>query len=169
MSRTLRAKIEDAITAYLKANPTPIGILAAQVFPASSTAEPTGDWLRVEMGPLDPDPDLPQVKRGKLKLTYRTAATKDGSERSTAETSLEKLDTFMLKPVNDDATWSDGNREAGVLLAALNKPLSGADSRTVTPLHIYYLGPSEEANDVEEEGWIDQLVYDVIAQPMNSH
>ncbi len=171
MSLTLRRKIEDAVVAYLKANPTPVGIAAAQIFPSANTSEPTGDWLVVAMGKMEPDNDLPRVCRGKLTMTYYSAATKGGSERSAVDTALEKLDTFLMKPTDDtDATgWTDGNREASVLLTALNKPASGSDTRTITPLHFYYFGPAEESGDTDEEGWVDQLTYDVVAQPMNSH
>ena len=169
MSLPLRRKLEEAITGYLKANSATTGIASSQVFAGASTSEPTGDYLVVSMGTLQPDPDLPQVKHGKLTLTYYSAASKDGTERTAVDTAIEKLDTFMMKPPDDDATWSDGNKEAGVLRAALNKPASGPDSRTIKPLHIDYIGPSEESNDADNEGWTDQLVYDVIAQPMDSH
>lgn len=171
MSRPLRRKIELAVTSYLQANAVTIGLTSAAIFHGASTEEPGGDWLCVSMGTLQPHPELPQVKLGKLTIQYKSAATKDGSQRSGVDTILEKVDTFVTKPVDDSSStgWTDGNKECGALLVALNKPLVGSDTRTVTPLHIYYVGPSEEANDCEEEGWVDQLTYDVIAQPMNSH
>lgn len=169
MSLTLRQKIESALTAYLQANASTIGLTSGQIVPGRTTAEPEGDWLCVICGQLSPDEDLPQVKRGTVTLHYRSAATKGGSERAAVDTILEKIDTFLMKPSDDNATWSDANPEAGVMRAALNKPASGTDSRTVQPLHLYHVGPSEELGDTETEGWNDQLTYKVVAQPMDSH
>lgn len=169
MALTLSAKILAAITGYLQANAATIGIASDHIHSGTSTSEPSGDFLVVSLGKLEPHPELPQVKGGKLSLTYHSAGTVGGSERAGVDAILEKLDTFLMKPPDDNATWSQGNPEAGALLAALNKPASGPDSRTIKPLHFYYFGPSEESNDADTEGWQDQLSYDLIAQPMDSH
>lgn len=169
MSLILRRKLEAAVTGYLQANAATIGVASDHIFPAASTGTPTGDYLVVSMDRMDTGPDLAEVKRGTLRLKYYSLATVGGSERAAVDVILQKIDAFMMKPANDNATWSDDNPAGGVLRTALNKPASGADSRTVQPLHIYHIEHAEQTGDVDADGWEDQLAYDIIAQPMNSH
>lgn len=169
MSRTLRRKLEDAFVAHLQANAATLGIDSSKIFSARGQTEPAIPFLIVEASNATANDDLSQVAEVEIVIHYRSEGTVGGSERASVDELLDKVHTLIMKPTNDEATWSDSNPEGGALLTALNKPASGPDSRTIKPLHIYDIWPSEDNGDVVTEGWVDQLVYAVVAQPMDSH
>lgn len=169
MSLIVRRKITEAVTAYLKANAATVGVAADNIVSAYSQSERPSPALVVAAMGYQADTSLKQVGTVNLAIQYHAPGTVDGTERDDADTVLEKVHNFLMQPVDNDAAWSDANPEAGAIMAALNKPASGPDDREVTPLHIYDITPSEDNGDIVEEGWIDELVYDVLCQPMDSH
>lgn len=166
---SLRRKLELALTGYLEANASTFDLTAAKIVSSSTTEEVEVPRLIVIVGSGEADGDLPQVQRFKVTLKLETGASPGGSERASADTTSDKLHNFVMKPLDDNAAWSDTNREGGALLLALNKPASGPDNRTVKPLHIYDFSPSSDDGDLEPEGWVELLSYDVVCQPMDSH
>jgi hypothetical protein len=169
MSLILRRRLENAIVGYLQANAATIGVSSSNIVSAHAQAERPNPCLVVAAMQMQAEEDLERVAEVQLVVQYHSGGTVGGSERATTDTVIEKVNTFLLKPPDDGATWSDSNPEAGALRVALNKPASGTDSRTVQPLHIYDFYASEDNGDILSEGWVDELVYTVKAQPMNSH
>lgn len=169
MSRVLRQKVVAALVGYCQANAATLGISSSKIVPQTSTSEPELDYWVIAVTRAERDPELPEIWMLDVVVQLKSAGTPDGTERTAVDAKLDAMHTLLMQPPDDNATWSQNNPEAGVLLAALNKPASGTDSRAVKPLHIYDLYPADDSSGSHEEGWVDTLRYTVRAQPMDSH
>ena len=165
----LRRQLEKALATYLQANAATLGSTSDRIVQAGSQNEPEIPYLIVAVGKGEAHPELAQVQTLPVTLHLRTAASKGGDERDTADQTMSKVHSFLMQPEDPDAQYSDSNPEAGTLLASLNKPAEDPDPRPVKPLHLYLFTPMEDVGDTHEEGWEDQLTYSCIAQPMDSH
>lgn len=79
---------------------------------------------------------------------------------STVTTRIE-VDTWKQKL---ESSMTD---DLAGLQAALNKP-SGADNRVVKAIHFHYVEMSDDPSDVHETDWIEDLVFNVTCELLDS-
>ncbi len=169
MSRILRSKLEAALVGYCVANAATLGVAADRIVSGRSTGEPELNYWCIYVPKGTADADSPEVCTFEVQFHFKSAATPGGNDLAIVDAALDKMHTLLMQPPDDTKTWSQQNPPGGALLAALNKPPSGTDARAVKPLHIYDITPVESPGDSHNEGWDDQLVYRLLAQPMDSH
>jgi hypothetical protein len=173
MSLPIRIKLERALVRYLKSKAVAGTRLASISIVAGHTAtEPELPYLVVYVGAAPPHPDLPAETGVRLcKPVFHLKTSASDEERAKADDRFEELDTFLMEPMNDNVGYSDENKAGGRLLAALNKPASGGDSRPVElrKFHAYDFTPADDQGAHQGAAWHDQRAFDCPCQPFDSH
>ena len=187
MNRPIRRKIELALISWLTSKAAGTALedismvtssgttLAAELaYDADSTAlppsiEPAPPFLSVD-AQVEADPDLPHVYRARVAVHVRVDATNEAGSRVTIDAILRDAHNIITEPADTDEPTADDNRECGALLAYLTKPDTAPDTRSTvfTPLAVYDLWTTGQADEDQDTIWDGQLHYEGTVQDMDA-
>lgn len=148
----LSRKIEQAFTAFLLAAQTAGHIDSTlAIFPGSSSTEYDTPWLAVSCTDPRPAPDVPPqtlIKEADLILHLRTQADDEGL--SVADNRLFEITAALGDPT--------------ALLALLNAPSSGTDTRAVQDIYFFEIFEGPQTQRASENHWETQFTYNITVQ-----
>ena len=184
MNRPLRRKLENLVLAFLDTHKT--GKAYADVTRVTGggttladeialdaggtpepTAEPSTPFLAVQVE-TTPDPDLPGVASVQIILHLKTDGTAEDAQRNATDAILRDLLDVLIQPPDDNAAFTDANKEFAALRTFANKP-GGSDTRPTyrKPLHVYNLWLQSMPNAFDGDHWHDQIILAGHAQDMD--
>lgn len=195
MNRPLKRKLENLILAYLTAYQSGSAYAAITLVTSggttladeialdagntpSPTAEPEIPFCSINVI-TTADPALPGVASFEIILHLKTTATGGGDpgdaptdHRNATDAILRALYDTLITPTDDNAAFTDTNKEFARLLTFANLPEDPEDDdRPVyrKPLHLYAIWHTSSPTLQDDDAWHDQLIYAGHAQDMDSH
>lgn len=156
---SLSRKIEKILTSYITEL---IDDEALNIYEGHEKFTPYFPSLIVFAEDATPHPEMPTstgIKNVLIRFDLRVDSEDIGTDEAPADPRLQ-LDGWR-KTVEDIM----GDIEA--MMAFINAPDTLPDNREVTDVHVYDATPSGEPSDFDKTDWIEQVVFEVLAQPLD--
>lgn len=162
----LHHKLERAIVAWIIANQGEhfpgVRIVGAHTSEVETDEDAVKPELIVACMKGQPHPEfdgcgrrMPQVVE--CRMHFRVGA-KGNAHEETIAVWLDELEEIITEPAQD------GGDEYSKLIADLNPPASGADTRTIKPLYLYAVHPSDDAGEFDGVVFDEQIGLEIVAQ-----